>query len=68
MVGLAYLSAWVGVGLGFIFTGQFGTWFVTRMARRNNGIMEPEYRLWLCVVSAISVGFGMVLWGEWLSP
>lgn len=67
MAGLAYISAWVGVGLGFVFTGTFGTWFVTRMARRNNGIMEPEYRLWLSVASAISVGFGMILWGKWPS-
>jgi hypothetical protein len=44
-VGLSYVSPLIGVILGSIYTGRVGKWFVLKMARRNNGIMEPEHRL-----------------------
>ncbi|KAL8822620.1 MAG: hypothetical protein Q9191_006643 [Dirinaria sp. TL-2023a] len=33
------------------------------MARRNNGIMQPEYRLWLFGLSVVLIPSGLVLWG-----
>ena len=33
------------------------------MARRNQGIMEPERRLWLFSLSIILMPAGLILWG-----
>ena len=33
------------------------------MARRNQGIMEPESRLWLYSLSVILTPAGLILWG-----
>lgn len=62
-VGLAYLSpailaAVVGWGGGYLSD-------VLRvyMARRNNGISEPEHRLWVLVVYIIVCPCALILWG-----
>ncbi|KAI4098832.1 MAG: hypothetical protein L6R37_006286 [Teloschistes peruensis] len=46
-----------------LYTGRFGDWLVLRMARKNNGIMEPEYRLWLFSPSILLLPGGLILWG-----
>lgn len=46
-----------------LYTGRFGDWFVLRMARRNSGIMESEYRLWLFGPSLLLLPGGLILWG-----
>jgi hypothetical protein len=39
-----------------------GKWFVIKMARRNNGIMEPERRLWIFTLSLILIPGSLILW------
>ncbi|KAL6365701.1 hypothetical protein LRP88_01702 [Fusarium phalaenopsidis] len=51
------------VGLSTYYSGPLGDKFVLWKARRNNGIMEPEYRLWLYTALVIMVPGGMLLWG-----
>ena len=34
-----------------------------KMARRNNGIMEAEHRLWILCLCALTLPFGNILWG-----
>ena len=63
MVGVAYVSPLISVAICTIYTGSFGNWFVIKMARRNNGVMEPEHRLWLFSTSLILLPFGLILWG-----
>lgn len=63
MVGLSYVSPLIGVFIGTAYTGVFGDWFMVRMARSKKGIMEPEYRLWLFLASAVFIPFGLILWG-----
>ncbi|KIX02991.1 uncharacterized protein Z518_06541 [Rhinocladiella mackenziei CBS 650.93] len=63
MVGLAYVSCLVGVFLGAYFSGPVGDWFVLWKARRNNGIMEPEHRLWLYCVLLVLIPGGLLIWG-----
>lgn len=46
-----------------LYTGRFGDWFVLQVARREQGIVESEYRLWLFSLSLILVPGGLVLWG-----
>ncbi|KAH7126064.1 major facilitator superfamily domain-containing protein [Dactylonectria macrodidyma] len=63
MVGLSYVSSLIGVCLGTFYSGPLGDKFVLWKARRNNGIMEPEYRLWLYVALIAMVPSAMILWG-----
>lgn len=78
-VGFAYFGAVVGMVLGHVsnaplsllLTNVFrslwvafaGPRLVLRLARRNNGIAEPEHILWLFLASLICVPFAMLLWG-----
>lgn len=75
MVGVAYVSPLIGVAIGSAYTGWVGDWFVVRKARKNNGIMESEHRLWLFAPSLLFIPFGLILWGvgaahgvHWFGP
>ncbi|KIW22148.1 uncharacterized protein PV07_12469 [Cladophialophora immunda] len=63
MVGLSYVSTCLGVMVGCFFTGRFSDWLTIRLARRNNGIMEPEQRLWPFAACIIIVPASLILWG-----
>jgi MFS family permease len=63
MVGLSYLSACIGVIVGSYFSGRFSDWLTIRLARKNNGIMEPEHRLWPFVACIVVVPGSLILWG-----
>ncbi|KAF5962708.1 transporter protein HOL1 [Fusarium bulbicola] len=62
-VGLCYISTIIGVFLGTFFSGQIGDKLVLYLTRRNKGIYEPEYRLWLYAVLALVVPGALILWG-----
>jgi MFS family permease len=75
MVGVAYVSPLIGVALGAAYTGWVGDYFIIRKARKNNGIMESEHRLWLFLPSLLLIPFGLILWGvgaahhvHWFGP
>ncbi|KAB8266310.1 major facilitator superfamily domain-containing protein [Aspergillus pseudonomiae] len=63
IVGLSYIACCLGVGLGAIFTGRFSDWLTIRLARRNNGIMEAEHRLWPFLVCLVILPGSLILWG-----
>ncbi|KAK8158883.1 major facilitator superfamily domain-containing protein [Phyllosticta citrichinensis] len=63
MVGLSYLSPLIGVFIAAFYTGPVGDRFVLWRARKNAGILEPEFRLWLFVPSLIILPAGLILWG-----
>ncbi|RMZ88366.1 hypothetical protein DV736_g4411, partial [Chaetothyriales sp. CBS 134916] len=63
IVGVAYVAPLIGVFIAASYTGNFGSWFVVRMARWNKGIMEPEHRLWLFCASLVLIPLGLLLWG-----
>ena len=46
-----------------LYTGYGGNWLIVKLARRNNGIMEPENRLWLFTASLILLPVALILWG-----
>ena len=46
-----------------MYTGPLGDWVVLQVARRNDGVMQPEYRLWLFSLSVILIPGGLILWG-----
>ncbi|KAK4542452.1 hypothetical protein LTR36_006704 [Oleoguttula mirabilis] len=62
-VGLSYVSPLVGVAIGSAYTGYIGDRIVLELARRNKGVLEPEFRLWLFLPSPLLVPFGLILWG-----
>ncbi|KAF6786789.1 major facilitator superfamily transporter [Colletotrichum sojae] len=63
IVGLSYVSCLVGVAVGTLYSGHLGDIFILWKARRNNGIMEPEFRLWLFSVLMILIPRCLLLWG-----
>ncbi|PVH72653.1 MFS general substrate transporter [Cadophora sp. DSE1049] len=63
MVGLSYLSPLLGVFLASWYSGVLGDKVVLRLARRNNGVLESEHRLWLFTVSLFIIPSGLILWG-----
>ncbi|KAJ5528039.1 hypothetical protein N7513_012198 [Penicillium frequentans] len=63
MVGLSYLACCLGVAIGSIFTGRFSDWLTIKLARRNNGVMEAEHRLWPFIACLLLVPGSLLLWG-----
>ncbi|KAJ4360186.1 uncharacterized protein N0V89_000746 [Didymosphaeria variabile] len=75
IVGVCYISPLLGVAVGAAYTGWFGDAFIVRKARKNNGIMESEHRLWLFIPSLVLIPSGLILWGvgsahhvHWFGP
>ncbi|KAF9734561.1 hypothetical protein PMIN06_001255 [Paraphaeosphaeria minitans] len=75
IVGVCYVSPLIGVAVGAAYSGWLGDAFIMRKARKNNGIMESEHRLWLFVPSLLLIPFGLILWGvgsahhtHWFGP
>jgi hypothetical protein len=63
MVGLSYLSCVVGVIIGSLTSGHLSDWLTIKLARRNNGVMEAEHRLWPFATCLIMVPGSLILWG-----
>ena len=47
--GYAYTGAFIGAVLGFVVAGGLADWSAKYLTRKNNGIYEPEFRIWLVV-------------------
>lgn len=62
-VGLMLVGPFVGNAVGSLYGGFFGDWLVVRMARRNGGIFEPEFRLYVLPLPVLMIGAGMVIYG-----
>ncbi|KAJ5780832.1 hypothetical protein N7457_005992 [Penicillium paradoxum] len=63
MVGLSYLAPVLGVAMGSLFAGRFSDWLTVKLARRNNGVMEAEHRLWPFLACLVLVPGSLLLWG-----
>ncbi|EYE95984.1 putative MFS transporter [Aspergillus ruber CBS 135680] len=63
MVGLSYVSCCLGAISGSLFTGRFSDWLTIKLARRNNGIMEAEQRLWPFAACLFILPGALILWG-----
>ncbi|KAK4497677.1 hypothetical protein PRZ48_010330 [Zasmidium cellare] len=46
-IGLMSLAPFIGNTLGSIICGPMSDYIAIKLAKRNNGIYEPEYRFWL---------------------
>ncbi|TVY35541.1 putative MFS-type transporter [Lachnellula subtilissima] len=63
MVGLSYFSPLIGVAVGSLYSGLLGDRIVLALARRNRGVLEPEFRLWLFSLSLLLIPGSLLLWG-----
>ncbi|KAI3560790.1 major facilitator superfamily domain-containing protein [Fusarium oxysporum f. sp. albedinis] len=63
MVGLSYLSCCFGTGVGSLVSGRMSDWLTIKLARRNNGVMEAEHRLWPLMICVVLVPTSLILWG-----
>ncbi|KAJ8116871.1 hypothetical protein OPT61_g1800 [Boeremia exigua] len=63
MVGLSYISCCIGVIAGSFFSGRLSDWAMLRLARKNNGTMEAEHRLWPFTICLVMVPGSLILWG-----
>lgn len=62
-IGLVYMSPFIGGILGTAIAGKFSDVVVRFMARRNDGLYEPEYRLVMSIPIAISTAIGLMGFG-----
>jgi MFS family permease len=63
LVGCVYTGPILGAGVASLWSGNFADWIALRLARRNNGIREPEHRLWVLTASGIISSAGLIVWG-----
>lgn len=61
--GFMNLPTLIGAFIGCIYATAFSDWLVLRIAKRNNGIMEAESRLWANLLPGIISPVGMFLFG-----
>lgn len=62
-IGLMGLAGFIGTALCAPFIGRLSDRMIIWMAKRNNGIYEPEMRLWLILLSAPFFVLGLLLFG-----
>jgi multidrug resistance protein len=62
-VGLVYISPFVGGVLGTAVAGRVSDLVVRFMARKNDGVYEPEFRLIMAVPISISTVIGLMGFG-----
>lgn len=62
-VGLTNLAPLVGSIIGMVYGGYFVDWLCIRLAERNNGVLEPEYRLWALILPTIINAGGLLAYG-----
>ncbi|KAG4441700.1 hypothetical protein IFR05_002834 [Cadophora sp. M221] len=74
-LGLMSIPALIGAIVGSIYGGPMSDWFILIMSKRNNGIYEPEFRLYLCLPPALLGPAGLLLYGigataglPWIAP
>jgi hypothetical protein len=74
-VGNTNFASLIGCFFGMIWGGPLSDKFVAWKARKNNGILEPEFRLWFLILPAFVNSAGLLLYGlgmnsgvSWIGP
>ncbi|KAI4745995.1 MFS general substrate transporter [Aureobasidium sp. EXF-12298] len=62
-VGCVYAGPIIGAAFACLWSGKIADSITLALARRNNGIREPEHRLWVLAVSGVVSAAGLVTWG-----
>ncbi|PVH81663.1 sugar transporter [Cadophora sp. DSE1049] len=74
-LGLMSIPALIGAIIGSIYGGPLSDWLILVISKRNNGVYEPEFRLYLCLLPALLGPAGLLLYGigateglHWIAP
>ncbi|KAJ5792033.1 uncharacterized protein N7503_008011 [Penicillium pulvis] len=69
-IGLLNFSPFIGAVFGCIWGGPISDWSIQRLSRRNNGVYEPEMRLYIAILPALigPAGYAMDLAVSWIRP
>ena len=62
-VAIMNVATLIGAVIGCIVSGLFSDYHVVWLAKRNNGIMEAEYRLYLLIITLIISPVGLIMFG-----
>lgn len=62
-LGLMSIPALIGAIIGSVYGGPLSDWLILILSKRNNGIYEPEFRLYLCLPPAFLGPAGLLLYG-----
>lgn len=62
-IGLLAIPALIGTILGGIYGGIMSDWAIIYLSKRNNGVYEPEFRLYMCIPPAFISPPGVYLYG-----
>lgn len=63
MIGTTGVAAFVGSAIGMLYGGKFSDYLIIRLSERNNGVFEPEFRLWAMVVPTLLNAAGILAYG-----
>ncbi|KAM7207153.1 Major facilitator superfamily domain containing protein [Naviculisporaceae sp. PSN 640] len=61
--GYAYTAAFIGAIIGFIVAGALADWSARVLTRWNDGVYEPEFRLFLVIPQMVFGCAGLYGWG-----
>lgn len=62
-LGYMFAGPFVGSMFGSVYGGPFLDWATVQFAKRNNGVFEPEMRLYLFPFQALVMAGGLVMFG-----
>ena len=62
-IGLLNLAPFVGTIFGVLYSGPLNDWSIRVFAKRNNGLFEPEMRLYTAVIPTLALPAGIFLYG-----
>lgn len=73
--GLMYISFGIGYGLGLIFWSRCNQRAYHRLTHKNNGVQEPEFRIYTLSYAAVLCSFSILVFGwtaqakvHWIVP
>ncbi|KAL3471439.1 major facilitator superfamily domain-containing protein [Aspergillus californicus] len=62
-IGLFHLGGFIGALLATLTMSPLIDWIIISLAKRNNGVFEPEMRLWMSIPAAFINCAAMLLYG-----
>ncbi|KAF2122995.1 hypothetical protein BDV96DRAFT_639546 [Lophiotrema nucula] len=62
LVGCVYTGPIIRAAFASLWSGNAADWIALQLARRNNGIREPEHRLWVLAFSGVMSAAGLITW------